>query len=67
MSSLLLNLLALYAAIGLLSALWLLTLGLPRLDPALSASPRRVRLLLLPGCIGLWPLLLAKTLKRDRP
>lgn len=67
MSNLILIILAIYASLGLLSALWLLTLGLPHLDPALSASPRRVRLLLLPGCIGLWPLLLAKTLKRDRP
>lgn len=62
--------LAAYASLGLVASVWLLTLGLVRTDPALASSPRRVRLILLPGCVALWPLLLVHTIrapKKDLP
>lgn len=62
--------LAAYAALGLVASAWLLTLGLVRTDPSLASSPGRVRLILLPGCVALWPLLLVRTVrapKKGRP
>lgn len=47
-----------YLAVGLVIGVWLMTLGASRLDPRLSKSPMRVRVLLLPGCAALWPVLL---------
>ena len=55
--------LGVYAVIGLVVSAWLLSRGLVRLDPGLAASPHRVRLILLPGCIGLWPVLLTKVMR----
>ncbi len=60
MIDLALTMLGVYLLLGLIASVWLLAVGLPRLDPDLVASPRRVRVLLLPGCVGLWPLLLVK-------
>lgn len=59
--------LSVYALLGLIASLWLLSRGLVRLDPGLAISPHRVRLILLPGCIGLWPVLLAKATRTNRP
>jgi len=55
--------LAAYTALGLVASVWLLTLGLVRTNPSLSNSPKLVRLILLPGCVALWPLLLMNTLR----
>ena len=58
--------LGLYLGLGLIASIWLLTAGLVRTDPALDASPKRVRLILLPGCVALWPLLLRRSLHTPR-
>lgn len=47
-----------YLAVGLVVGVWLVTLGASRLDPRLATAPRRVRVILLPGCAALWPVLL---------
>lgn len=59
----LLGMLGVYALLGCLVSIWLLTSGLPRIDAGLRVSPRRVRVLLLPGCVSLWPVLAFKVLR----
>lgn len=51
---------ALYLAVGVLFALVYVTRLAPSRDPVLASSPRRVRLLLLPGAVAVWPFLLTK-------
>ncbi len=51
-----------YALAGLFFALYFLTRLAPKHDPALKSSPAHVRMLLIPGAIALWPLLLIKSL-----
>ncbi|MEK6151779.1 hypothetical protein WIW50_00880 [Flavobacteriaceae bacterium 3-367] len=55
-----LSLLAAYAGVGLLFGLYFFFKGAAQIDPVISDSKWTVRLLLIPGSIGLWPLLLAK-------
>ncbi len=58
--------LGVYMLLGVVASAWLLTSGLPKLDPGLGVSPRRVRALLLPGCVGLWPLLALKVMRAPK-
>ena len=46
-----------YAGIGLVFAVLFLALGLARVDPVARGASFGLRLLLLPGCAALWPLL----------
>jgi hypothetical protein len=50
--------LGLYAAAGLLFALPFLAWGLPRIDTAARGTSLAFRLIILPGAIALWPVLL---------
>ena len=61
--------LSIYAAIGLLVALAYLFGGAGRIDPAAKGKgmPIRVRLVIMPGVIGLWPLMLTKLFARKEP
>lgn len=61
--------LGLYLAIGLLVALVYMFGGAGRIDPAAKGKglPIRVRLLILPGLIGLWPLMLTKLFTQKEP
>lgn len=54
--------LGVYALLGLLVGLVFMFGGAGRIDPAAKGKglPFRVRLLVLPGIIGLWPLMLTK-------
>jgi hypothetical protein len=52
-----------YLAIGLVVALYLLIRGLSRLDPAAMGATRGFRVLVFPGLVALWPLLLRKWLR----
>lgn len=56
----------LYAAAGVLFALPFLAWGLPRIDPAARGSSLAFRLIILPGTVALWPVLLRHWL-RSRP
>lgn len=62
---LILGAIGLYAGCGLVFAAAFLTRGVERLDPAAAGASVWVRLLLAPGCIALWPVLLR--LWRDAP
>jgi hypothetical protein len=49
-----------YAAAGLLFAAWFLVKGVGRLDEGMALANWKVRILLLPGSIAFWPVLLKK-------
>jgi len=59
--------LGIYAILGLLVALAYLFGGAGRIDPAAKTMPLRARLLIAPGVIGLWPLMLTKLLSQKQP
>ena len=61
--------LGIYAAIGLLVALAYLFGSAGRIDPAAKGKgmPIRVRLMIMPGVIGLWPLMLSKLFAQKEP
>jgi hypothetical protein len=49
-----------YATTGLLFAAWFLVKGVGRLDEGMALANWKVRILLLPGSIAFWPVLLKK-------
>lgn len=49
-----------YLAIGLLLAIPFVVRGVGRIDPVARRGSRGFRLLILPGCIALWPLLMKR-------
>lgn len=61
--------LGLYALIGMVIGLIYMFGGAGRIDPAAKGAglPIRVRLLILPGIIGLWPLMLTKLFTQKEP
>lgn len=61
--------LGIYALIGLLVGLAYLFGGAGKIDPAAKGKglPLRARLLIVPGVIGLWPLMLAKLFRQTEP
>ena len=58
---------ALYAAAGLAFALLFLALGLPRIDNGAKGAGIGFRLMILPGLIALWPLMLLRWLAGGQP
>ena len=56
------RLLALYAGVGLLFALAFVSKGIERVDPATVGATWGFRLIVLPACVALWPLLLRRWL-----
>ena len=58
-----------YLLIGLLVGLVYMFGGAGRIDPAAKGNglPFRVRLLILPGVIGLWPVMLSKLFTQKEP
>lgn len=57
MATLLVHALEIYAAAGLVFAVFFLWRGVARLDSAAAGSPLGFRLIILPGVVALWPLL----------
>ena len=49
-----------YATVGVVVTLVLMLGALKRLDPLAAAAPLRVKALIAPGLIALWPLVLAR-------
>lgn len=49
-----------YFGIGVLFAIYFFSKGAAKIDPLISESKWTVRLLLVPGAIGLWPILLIR-------
>lgn len=62
----LLTALSLYLAAGLAFGVPFAARGVNRVDPVAAHAPLRFRLLILPGCAALWPLLLVKWLRARR-
>lgn len=54
-----------YLAIGFVFGLWFVFRGIDRLDTDIHGSSWRTRLILLPGTVGLWPVLLRKLFQRS--
>jgi hypothetical protein len=52
--------LGVYSLIGVIFAIFFLVFKIQIIDSVASASPLRFRLIIFPGCAGLWPLLLFK-------
>lgn len=59
--------LVVYLALGLAFAVPFVLLGVQRIDPAAREGTLGFRLLVLPGCAALWPLLLARLVRRAPP
>lgn len=61
--------LGVYFVLGLLVGLIFVFGGAGRIDPAAKGKglPFRVRLMILPGIIGLWPIMLTKLLVQKEP
>lgn len=59
--------LAVYAAVGAAFALLFLLAGLNRIDNGAKGSGLVFRLLILPGLIALWPLMLIRWLSGGQP
>ncbi len=55
--------LGVYLAVGLVIAIPFVARGVNCVDPAAAHAPARFRLLILPGCAALWPLMLVKWLR----
>lgn len=56
-----------YLSLGLLVYIGLSLGGMARLDPLAKTAPRHVKLVLAPGMIGLWPLLVWRLIQRTAP
>ena len=56
-----------YLAIGLLVGIGFVLRGVNRVDPVAADSPWFFRLVILPGCVGLWPVVLRMWFKSGRP
>jgi hypothetical protein len=52
-----------YAALGVLFAVAFLTRGIERVDPGAHGSGWGFRLVVLPGVVALWPLLLSRWMR----
>lgn len=61
------TLLGLYLAVGAVVALAFATFGAGRIDPDAKGMPLQARLLVIPGAVGLWPLMLIKLFTQKAP
>ncbi len=53
-----------YALVGVLFGIYFLVAGAKKMDSLVADSPFKVRFLLFPGAVGLWPILLLKLLRK---
>ena len=58
--------LGIYIAIGLLFAIFFVFVGGTKIDPLLKDSKKRVRIILLPGIVAIWPFLAGKLFKSKK-
>lgn len=66
-ANLIFSLLGLYFSVGAVIALAFITLGAGRIDPDAKGMPLQARLLIFPGAMGLWPLILVKLFVQKAP
>jgi hypothetical protein len=62
--SILIDLMFLYFGIGLVFGIWFIIAGAPKLDEGAKGTPWHFRLILLPGSILIWSVLLYKLVTR---
>ena len=62
-----LDLVAAYAAVGVMFSIFLLLFGTTRIDNGVKNAGFGFRILILPGLIALWPLLLIRWLVGGQP
>jgi len=67
LASLIWQIVGVYFAIGLLFSLLYMTVLVGGLDPAAKGMKLSVRLLVMPGVMFLWPVMLIKTVLRKGP
>lgn len=60
------NLFQLYLLLGFLFGLFFVFKGVQKVDPVADHTSWRFRLLILPGTMALWPILLNKWIKKNR-
>ena len=58
--------LGVYSAIGILFSIYFFVKGAAQMDELIVQSKWKVRILLIPGAIGLWPVLLGKLIHKIR-
>jgi hypothetical protein len=58
--------LGIYLAIGSILAVPFLIFGVGRIDPAAKTAPWTFRVLLFPGVVAMWPLLIGRWLRSRR-
>jgi hypothetical protein len=61
------DLVAAYAAVGVIFSIFLLLVGATRIDNGVKNAGFGFRILILPGLIALWPLLLIRWLVGGQP
>ena len=59
--------LAVYGAVGVVFALFFVFAGVHRIDSVARESTWGFRVMILPGSVALWPLLLKRWLRRESP
>ena len=62
--SLLIDAFFLYLAVGILFTVWFILKGAEKLDEGVKKTPWHFRLILLPGSVLMWPVLLYKLLSK---
>lgn len=60
MAEILLLLIAVYVGVGLVFGVAFVVWGAPRIDEAVHGAPIVFRILIVPGCAALWPLMALK-------
>ena len=58
--------LAAYVAIGLIVGVPFVIAGIGRVDPAAKTAPATFRVLVLPGVVAMWPLMLRRWVRAGR-
>jgi hypothetical protein len=61
-----LEVVAAYGATGILFALAFLTFGIGRIDPGARGAGLGFRLMVFPGVVALWPLMLVRWISKER-
>jgi hypothetical protein len=59
--------LAVYFTIGVLFGLYFIFKGATKIDPLMADTKKKVRVLLFPGIIVTWPLLISRAFKSKTP
>lgn len=53
-----------YMILGILFSIWFVFVGAKKLDDGVSETPWHFKLIIIPGAVFLWVILLAKIIKR---